>query len=250
MYEIFILTIIMITFLLAGSIKGVVGFGLPAISLGVLAIVIDLTSAMALMLLPSLVTNAWQAFSGGNGKLIVRRIWPFLLLAAVPIMPAAGALVTFNPLLLSMLLGVLLVAYASFSLSGYRFSISAEREKWAGPILGAINGVLTGMTGSFVVPGLFFLQAIGLPRDMLVQAMGMLFCLSTLVLAFSLRNYNLLTTELAMLSALAVVPAVVGMMIGQRIRRSMEEQRFRHIVYLAIFVLGGLIVIKAVIVLS
>ncbi len=70
--------------------------------------------------------------------------------------------------LLSGLLGGLLVIYATVILAGFRLAITACQELWAGPLIGTADGILTGMTGSFVVPGVMFLQAIGLPRDMLV----------------------------------------------------------------------------------
>ncbi len=38
-----------------------------------------------------------------------------------------------------------------------------------------VDQKLAGMTGSFVVPGVPYLQALALPRDALIQAMGILF---------------------------------------------------------------------------
>ena len=55
-------------------------------------------------------------------------------------------------------------------------------------MIGGINGVLTGMTGSFVVPGVLYLQALALPRDAFIQAMGILFTISTVALAVSLGD--------------------------------------------------------------
>jgi uncharacterized membrane protein YfcA len=101
------------------------------------------------------------------------------------------------------------------------------------------------MTGSFVVPGVMFLQAIGLSRDMLVQAMGMLFTASTLALALALEGNNLLTTQLSLVSATAVIPAAIGMVAGQRVRRNLSEDRFRRIFFIGIFLLGAYIIAKA-----
>ncbi len=245
MTETFTLIIISATFLLAGSVKGVIGLGLPTVSLGLLAATLDLTTAMALLLIPSFITNIWQAAVGGNAKIIFKRIWPFLCLATVTIWLGSSALTIINPLYLSALLGFLLLAYASLNLLGFRLSISSPSEKWLGPLLGTANGILTGMTGSFVVPGVMFLQAIGLPRDMLVQAMGMLFSLSTIGLAFSLQKHNLLTPELASISAFAVIPSLIGMVLGQKIRKSLSESRFKRIFFISIFVLGLFIIGKA-----
>ena len=115
----------------------------------------------------------------------------------------------------------------------------------AGPVVGAVNGVLTGMTGSFVFPGVLYLQAIGLPRDVLIQAMGMLFTASTVALGVSLGGQNLLTMELGAVSAAAVVPAVVGMLLGQRLRKRMSEALFRRVFFLALLALGLYIVARS-----
>lgn len=233
------------TFLLAGAVKGVIGLGLPTVSLGLLTAALDLPTAMALLIVPSLVTNLWQAVVGGNGRAVLRRIWPFLLMATATVGLGAAALTRVDLSLLSSLLGGLLVAYSTLSLAGFRFVIAARREVWAGPLFGTVNGILTGMTGSFVVPGVMFLQAIGLSRDRLVQAMGMLFTASTVALALALEGNDLLTTQLSLVSATAVIPAVAGMAAGRRIRRKLSESRFRRVFFVAIFVLGAYIIAKA-----
>ena len=175
-------------FLLAGAVKGVVGLGLPTVSLGLLTAAFDLTTAMALMVAPSFATNLLQAVVGGNARALIRRLWPFLATAALTVWIGAAALVSIDLALLSGLLGLLLVAYAAQGLAGLGISIPARWQGWTGPAFGTVNGVLTGMTGSFVVPGVLYLQAIGLGRDALVQAMGMLFTISTLALAISLER--------------------------------------------------------------
>jgi len=233
------------TFLIAGTVKGVIGLGLPTVSLALLTVAFDLPSAMALLLVPSFVTNLWQAVVGGNGRAIVVRLWPFLLMATVTVWMGATALTRVDLKLLSALLGVLLVAYATVNLCGFRFAVKARHEAWVGTLAGSANGVLTGMTGSFVVPGVMFLQAIGLPRDQLIQAMGMLFTVSTLALGAALRHNSLLTPELGTLSLVALLPALAGMVFGQRIRRKLPEQAFRKIFFIALLALGSYIVFHA-----
>ena len=241
-----IIAAIIVTFLLAGAVKGVIGLGLPTVSLGLMTAVLDLPSAMALMVVPSAVTNLWQASVGGNALVLIRRLWPFLVMATVTIWLGAQALAQVDLVWLSALLGLLLIAYAGLNLAGVRLSIGPSREPVAGPAFGLVNGVLTGMTGSFVVPGVLFLQAIGLPRDQLVQAMGMLFTLSTLALALALGTGGLWTTELGTASALAVLPAILGMVIGARIRDLLSETAFRRVFFLSILGLGAYIVGRAV----
>lgn len=245
MFDPAVLAIVLATFVLAGTVKGVIGLGLPTVSLALLTVALDLPSAMALLLLPSFITNVWQGAVGGHGREIIKRIWPFLTLATVMVWFGGLALSRVDLSMLSALLGALITAYAVISLAGVRISISPTHERWAGPVFGTINGILTGMTGSFVMPGVMFLQAIGLSRDALVQAMGMLFTVSTVALGVALGGNDLLTQEMGILSALGVVPALIGMVIGQRIRKSLPEEKFRRVFFVSLLILGLYIVAGA-----
>lgn len=245
MFDIAVIFTIAGTFLLAGTVKGVIGLGLPTVSLALLTVAFDLPSAMVLLLVPSFVTNLWQAMVGGNGKAILFRLWPFLVMATVTVWIGAEALTRVDLSLLTALLGVLLITYSMVNLGGIRLTIPTRHEAWAGPLVGLANGVLTGMTGSFVVPGVMFLQAIGLSRDMLIQAMGVLFTASTLALAAALQKTNFLTIENGILSFGAVLPAIVGMILGQRVREKLSEHLFRKVFFVALLLLGAYIIASA-----
>ncbi len=184
---------------------------------------------------------------GGHFATLVRRLWPFLLCAVATVWLGAVALTHWNLAWLTALLGILLVTYALLSLVGWRPSVGSGREFWAGPLTGAVNGVLTGMTGSFVVPGVMYLQALGLGRDQLVQAMGILFSLSTLALAGALQTNRFVSSELLLYSAAALLPAIVGMVIGRGIRRSLSESRFRRVFFVSILLLGGYILVSSIV---
>ncbi len=241
------LILVGLAFLLAGGVKGVIGLGLPTVSLAILTATLGLHPAMALLVVPSFVTNFWQALVGGNGRQIMRRIWPLLLFATVTVWIGARMLTRVDVLLLSALLGVLIAIYSIISLIHPKITIPRHWEPVAGPVLGTVNGVLTGMTGSFVFPGVLYLQAIGLPRDAFIQAMGMLFTVSTVALGVSLGGQNLLTMELGAVSAAAVVPALVGMMLGQRLRQRIPEAMFRRVFFLALLALGLYIVARSLV---
>lgn len=242
MFQTELLIVVAATFLLAGTVKGVIGLGLPTVSLGILTAAFDLPTAMVLLLAPSFVTNLWQGVVGGHGREILERIWPFLLSATVTIPVGALALSYLNLSWLAALLGILLVAYGALSLLGVRPALSRQHEPAAGVAFGFVNGVLTGMTGSFVVPGVMYLQALGLSRDALIQAMGIVFTLSTVMLAVSLGGHDVLARDLVWLSAFGVFPALAGMMLGQWLRAFLSEQLFRRIFFLSLLILGGYIV--------
>ena len=242
----FIIAAIALVFLLAGGVKGLIGLGLPTVSLGLLTVLLDLTTAMALLTVPAAATNVWQASVGGHARMIVRRLWPFMLAATVTVWLGALALTRVDLALLSGLLGLIVFVYAALGLRGWRFAVPVRAEGWAGPLFGSVNGILTGMTGSFVVPGIMYLQAIGLNRDALVQAMGFLFGASALALAVALGGSGLFPRETGIVSAAALVPALIGMAVGQRIRRRLSEERFRRVFFVGILALGAYIFAAAV----
>ena len=130
------------------------------------------------------------------------------------------------------------MVYAGISLAGHKFRVTTQYESWAGPLVGMVNGFFTGLTGSFVVPGVMYLQSIGLTRSQLIQSMGILFTVSTIALGFTLHGNRLLPYELGIASSLGLIPAIVGMFIGRRIRDRMSEATFRMAFFGALFILG------------
>jgi uncharacterized membrane protein YfcA len=238
-----LLIMVGVVFCLAGFVKGMVGLGLPTVSLGLLSIIVDLPTAMALLVMPSLATNFWQALAGGQTGTLWRRLWLFLLMAVVMVHLGAQLSTLVETQFLHRCLGALLLLYAISGLMTKPPQLSPRLEMILGPICGAINGLLTGLTGTLFVPGVMFLQSIGLPRDALVQAMGMLFAASTASLGLALYRHDLMPLSLGILSAAALLPALIGMQIGLGLRQRLSQDLFRQLFLIALGGLGGYILI-------
>ena len=145
------------------------------------------------------------------------------------------------------MLGLSLCLYGSLSLTRPQVPEPGRKEIWLSPLIGAINGGLTGITGSFVVPGVLYLQALGWPRDVFVQAMGVLFTVSTVALAAAMSGRGLLPAELGLLSLVGLVPAFLGMYIGLKVRKRLSEDRFRQVFFISVAVLGLYIIVRSLI---
>jgi uncharacterized membrane protein YfcA len=232
------LMIVFFSFCIAGLVKGLVGLGLPTISLGLLTLFVDLPTAMVLLVMPALFTNTWQALMGGHLMVLLRRLWPFLLLAVTMVHVGSTIFVLVDVSLLERVLGGLLVVYAGIGLVGYAPPLVPKHETAVGVLCGAANGVLTGLTGTLFIPGVMYLQALGLGRDQLVQAMGLLFALATASLGLALFINDLILPSLGAISGLALLPAFFGMACGQRLRRRISEELFRKVFLIALASLG------------
>lgn len=236
-------------FVVAGLVKGVVGLGLPTVSMALLALLMTPAEAAALLIVPSLVTNIWQIRPWATLGPMLRRLGPMLwgvclgtLLGAWGLGAPAGAWAT-------VFLGVVLVGYGIWGLAGARVLVSLNAEGWLGPLVGSITGVVTAATGVFVIPAVPYLQGLGLQRDELIQAMGISFTVSTLVLAVGLYLNGGYSGVALGTSVLMLFPAIGGMYAGQVLRQKLAPPVFRRYFMGSLMVLGVYMVGREVLVL-
>ena len=225
-------------FVVAGAVKGATGMGLPTVAMALLGAFMGPTAAVSVLLFPSLVTNLWQLLRGPALAALTRRLWPMLLATSIatvgcmPLMTAVDARVT------QLTLGLALVVYALWSLIAPAWQVRPAQEVWLAPLIGAITGCITGATGVLAIPAVPYLQALGLSKDEQVQALGLSFTVSTLALALGLGTHGALGVSNAGASALAVLPALAGMGVGQWLRQRISPTRFRQLVLLVLLVIG------------
>ena len=233
-----LLILIAAAFLLAGFVKGVIGLGLPTVSMGLLAVTMAPGQAIAIVIVPAIVTNIWQTFGGPYLRDIVRRLWPLMLGTVAGIWLNAGVLTGPYAPYGTVVLGTLLVIYAILGLSKLSFKVARRDEKWIGGIVGLLTGVVSAATGVQVIPSMPYLQAIGMEKDELVQALGVFFTVATVALAFNLTTTGLLTAATALPGAVAMVASFTGMFIGQAVRNRMQPDLFRRWFLIAMIFLG------------
>lgn len=231
---------------LAGCVKGVVGLGLPTVSMALLAVFMPPTQAAALLLLPSLVTNLVQMRPASSLRPLLQRLgWMQLgivlgTLGGVALWGGVGSLPAARPAL-----GLALVLYALWGLSGLRWQTPVPHQAWLGAACGLLTGAITAVTGVFVVPAVAFLQSLGLARPALMQAMGLCFTTSTLALGAGLlwkgQGLGAQAQEMGLgllASALMLIPALAGMHWGELLREKLSPELFRKLLMLSLLALG------------
>ncbi|NIS07141.1 MAG: TSUP family transporter [Gammaproteobacteria bacterium] len=236
--ELQVALIVMAIFLLAGTVKGVIGLGLPTVSLAGLSIFIELPAAVMLMVIPSAITNLWQAIDGPHFVELLRRFWLMLLASAIGVWFAYGLLLVTNPKAMTGVLGLTLCAYAAISLWGGRLVPRVTRERLASPWIGLTTGALAGATGSLVMPVVPYLQALELERAAFVQMLGISFTVSTVALGVAIVDHGAFDGEQALVSLVALVPALVGMQVGKQLRRRLSERVFRRCLFIGLLIIG------------
>jgi len=236
-----------LAFFTAGTVKGILGLGLPTISLGFLGLVLPPTQAASLIIIAALVTNIWQFFGGPAPLMVARRLAPMMLAMVLGVWFGVDFMIGTQQAVVGIVLGVLLIVYALLSLKKVVARLPSAYELPLGPLAGVMTGFLAGASGVMSMPGLAYLQAIGLERRYLVQALGLMFCTGTLSLGLllwanaaaweALPSYTWLG-----LSVLATFAGLAGMRIGQTLEKKLSGPGFRRL-FSAWLVVNGIVIV-------
>lgn len=239
------LVLVVAAFAIGGFVKGAIGMGLPVVVLTLLVLIMPLKAAMAIFLIPGVASNLWQATNGPYLPDLLARLWPYLLASVLGIV--AGVFLTADTPtdIMVMVLGVLLILYSTFSLAGPRLPQPGRHEPWLSPLAGASGGVLFGMVGVYTVPGLLYLETLRMPRDEMVQGMGLTFVTISATLLVSMAGVSLVTGEMALLSMLGLAPTFAGIWAGRRIRHRISEAFYRRLFFISLIVSGIYMIAKA-----
>lgn len=225
-------------FLLAGVIKGVIGLGLPTIAMGLLSTVMEPAVAASLLIIPSLVTNIWQLLIGPQFMALAKRLSGFVIGVLLGTWLSFLPSLTSSPTWTLPALGVVLIIYGGWGIMAKKIPSFEKHEIWLSPTIGYFTGVITAATGVFVIPAVPYLQTLKLNKDELIQALGLAFTASTVALAIKLSIDHQQNDIDWGLSFFALIPAIVGMYLGQYFRRVISEKLFRRCFFIGLIGLG------------
>ena len=247
--ETLLIAIVAVVFLLAGLVKGVVGLGLPTLSMGLLASVMPPAHAAVILILPSFLTNAWQMWDGAALAGLLRRLWPLQLGVVAGTLWAPVSLASLDAGLASAGLGAALMVYALLGLFALPLAVPRRSEGACSLVAGLMTGAVTAATGVFVFPAVPYLQALALKKDELVQALGLSFTVSTVALFGRLVMEGSLAMERLPTGWSLLLPmpaALLGMAAGQRLRGRVGEKGFKRLFFLGLLLIGIYMAIRGV----
>jgi hypothetical protein len=216
-------------FIVAGIAKGAIGMGMPPIAIGLMSFAVPLESAIAIMVVPTMVTNIWQAIYGGGFRPLMRRFGSMAATAMVGILAVGYLLSDLGSPSTAGWVGVLLVLYSLIALTPYRPRVPRRAEPWANPLIGLASGAVAGSTGVAAVPFLPYMQSLDMDRHELVQALGIMFVFITGMLAVSLALHGAYHLATSVAGIAAIAPTMVGVWLGQHARRRLSAETFRRI---------------------
>jgi uncharacterized membrane protein YfcA len=227
-----------LAFIVAGIAKGAIGMGLPPIVIGIMSFAVPLENAIAMMVVPSMATNLWQAIYGGN---FVRLLVRFRTMAATSVAALIVIAVAFGQLgspKAVAWVGVILVIYSGLALTAWRPVVSRATERWANPLIGAASGAAAGITGVAAVPFLPYMQSLDIDRHELVQALGIMFIFIMGALTAALAVQGAFTPTNLLGGIAAIAPTFGGVWLGQKARHAVSPETFRRAFLIGLLLVG------------
>jgi len=231
--------------LIAGVLKGATGLGYSSCALPFLAAAVGLKTAIALVVIPAMTSNLALLWSTGHFTETIRRFWPFYLATLPGIAIGLWALAWLNPRHAELVLGVLIVIYSAYSILRPPVTMPKNLERPIQTPAGLLNGFFTGLTGSQVMPLLPYMLSLGLSRTQLVQATNIAVTLASGTMAIGLLSSGLMTLPGLGASVAAIIPAMLGVLIGTRLRNIIPEGQFKKVVLIVLGLLGVGLMIRS-----
>jgi len=226
--------------LLAGFVKGAVGFALPMIMISGLGSFLPPEAALAALILPTVAANLWQALRNGLAAAVasIRRFWLFITLVLIFIVGSAQLVRILPSWSLFLILGVPVSAFAVLQLAGWRLHLAPERRRRAEIVFGAVAGFVGGLSGVWGPPTVTFLTAIDTPKTEHVRVQGVVYGAGAVMLFAAHLQSGVLSTATLPLSMAMVVPALIGMALGFLVQDRLDQEKFRRATLLVLVIAG------------
>tara|TARA_R110000850_G_scaffold83702_2_gene179636 strand:+ start:3949 stop:4719 length:771 start_codon:yes stop_codon:yes gene_type:complete len=245
-FEIIAVVSYVLIFVIAGLVKGVVGFGTPLITVPFIGMIHDIPTAVGWSLLPIIFSNLLQAYECRGSSVVFKRVWPLLACLSVSLILSVQLLKSFHSSVITMLVGFLILFFVSSQFFPRPPKIA---ERWQSPVLvvaGITSGFIGGLTSFYGFPALQALISIDLNRREFILSTSALFLLGTGVLGTGMLVLGLVSVADLLISLLFVFPTILGTELGGRMSERLSIRTFRIILLLVLSVAGSVMILRSI----
>ncbi|WP_415919600.1 sulfite exporter TauE/SafE family protein [Tateyamaria sp. SN6-1] len=224
--------------LLAGTVKGFIGLGMPTVALALLTLQLDARAAVTLVVVPMLLSNVWQFWRGPDRMGCVRQHWRYAVILAMCVAATVWASQSVPDRVLRGVLGAFVLVFCFFSWRNMVPDIPPHRVRVFEAISAVIAGLVGGLTAAWAPPLAMYLTGLRLDRDAFVQALGFLITAGSLSIFVMYVAVGHSTGPDLALSAYLLIPALAGFTLGERVRHRTNPELFKKVFLGAFAVLG------------
>ena len=239
---------VLMAVLLGCFVKGALGFGLPLIATPIMMFVLPLPEIVAILVLPIAIANFYQIWLNRIHWRILQKFWPLIASSTLVMLVGAPIIVFLDGNFLGILIGLMIFLHAL--LSGLPLSLLQvpsltlrTMQKMIIPA-GIISGIFGSLTSIYSFPSLQLMLMMRVTKDDLNLLLGAFLSLGYIALWIGILKTGFPVGDNLTLSALMMIPAVVGQQAGHMARRNISEAAFRNFVHFALACAGLMLVVK------
>ena len=230
--------------ILFGIVKGTLGVGLPLFAVPIMSLMIGSTQAIALVAVPVVVSNIWQAWQEASWKASFQRFWPLMLTQAIMTVIAVHWTLSFSVKELNMLVAFAVILAVVSMMFKPSFTIPADKERWTGALVGTLSGMLGGVSSLMGPVMISYMLALKMRRDEFVGAVSVIYLNAAWPLYLAMFSFGRMEVMDLGYSVLALVPMAIGLTTGQKLRHRLSEDSFRKILLGFLTFIAVLLVIR------
>lgn len=234
----FILVVFFGTYFIAGLIKGTLGIGFPTAAIALTATVIDARTAIATVVIPMCLINAWQIYRSGHLKEVLMKHWRLVVTMMITIAVFSVISVEVPIRWLTLMLGVITSSFAILSLWRSPPALPARFDNIAQLVAGTISGVMGGLAGIWAPPIIVYLSSRRVNTAEFVQTVGVLLFIGSAILLTGYVHNGMVHSGNALFSTSLLLPAIAGFAIGEQLREKIANDTFQKLVLIFFLVLG------------
>ena len=233
-------------FLAGGMVKGLIGVGLPTVTLTLLSFIFDIKDSISIILLPIILTNLYQMFDGKFLKKVINDTRFFLLSSFIFIFPGFYFLTIMKSNTILLILALLLILNSFLSLIKYEIKLKNYRSKSTQFLIGSMTGLTTGITSIYTMPFVFLIQSLNYSKDQIIQLMGLTFFIFASMQFFLFSSFNMINLDKLLLSSISCVPILAGVYIGGFLRKKLSEILFKKLFNYMLGLMGLILISKII----
>ena len=223
---------------------GAIGFGFPLISTPLVALLIDIKTAVLITVVPNIAVNVISVVRGGNWRESIGRHWPMAIWVVLGTMIGTHFLLVAPPELLQLLLAAMIVAFLlqdrirRFDLTWIR-----RRPAVSGAAFGTVAGLFSGAVNVSAPPLVIYFMMLELPPLALTQMLNLCFIAGKTIQAATLSlagpgSLPLLAASLP-LTVLAIAALLLGIRLQKRMSPGVYSKILRATLAAFVFLLTG-----------
>jgi len=241
-----ILIQVILIFLAGGMVKGLIGVGLPTVTLTLLSFVFDIKDSISIILIPVILTNLYQMLDGNYLKEIIGEVKFFLIGSFLFIFPGFYFLTILKSDTILVILALLLIINSFMSLMKYEIKLKNYKSRAIQLGIGSLTGITTGVTSIYTMPFIFLIQSLNYSKNKVIQLMGLSFFIFACMQLILFSSHGMIDFDKLSISLLACLPILAGVYFGTALRKKISEILFKTLFNIMLVVMGSLLILKII----